>query len=102
TFRSSTAMSSPATAVHSAEPNSSCAITAVRSTTSVPATADEKRQPNSRIPKSLMPIAISHLPSGGWTQEPTSHLALRQYFSSLESMVQVWLDQPSRMHAAFG
>ena len=68
----------------------------------MPATAEEKRHPNSRIPKSLMPIAISHLPSGGCTQDPTSHFASRQYFSSLESIVHVLLDQPSRMHAAFG
>ena len=49
-----------------------------------------------------MPIAISHLPSGGWTHEPTSHFCWRQYFSSLESTVQVLFDQPSRMQAAFG
>src|SRR3954447_14594287 len=102
TFRFSTAINNPATAVHSAEPNRSCAITAVSVTTSVPATTEEIRQPNERIPNSLMPIAISHLPKGGWTHEPTSHLVVRQYFSSLESIVQVLFDQPRRMHAALG
>ena len=102
TFRFSTAISRPATAVHRAEPNSSCAKTAVNVTTRVPATTEAIRQPNARIPKALIPIAISHLPNGGCTHEPTSHFCWRQYCSSLESIVQVSFDHPTRMHAAFG
>ena len=101
-LRSSTAMIDPATNVHSAEPNNSCARTAVSVTTSVPASAEVTRQPRGFIPKALIPIAICHLPSGGCTHDPTSHLFVRQYFSSPESMWHTSLDQPTRMHAAFG
>ena len=78
TLRFSTAIRSPASPVQSAEPKSSCAMIAVNRTTPVPATAEENRQPNSSMPKALMPIAISHLPSGGCTQDPTSHFFSRQ------------------------
>ncbi len=37
------------------------------STATVPATAEEKRQPNGVLPNRSMPAAIIHLPSGGWT-----------------------------------
>ena len=77
-MRFSTAIRSPASAVQIAEPNNTCAMTAVNVTTAVPATAEETRQPNSFMPKALMPIAISHLPSGGCTQDPTSHFFSRQ------------------------
>jgi hypothetical protein len=96
------AISSPATNVHTGFPNSSWAITAVKSTTSVPASADVNLHPHGSIPKALMPSAISHLPSGGWTHEPTSHFCWRQYFSSFDSMRHVSSDQPTRMHAALG
>ena len=62
--------------------------------TSVPASAEVTRHPNSFIPNALMPSAIVHLPSGGCTHDPTSHLLVRQYFSSLESTWQVVLDHP--------
>ena len=96
------ASSRPATNVHTGLPNSIWAIRAVKSTTSVPATAEVNRHPQEFIPNALMPIAISHFPSGGCTHEPTSHFCARQYFSSLESTWQTWSDHPTRMHAAFG
>ena len=78
TLRLSTAMRSPATNVHNALPNNSCASTATIVTISVPATAEENRQPNGVTPNSFSPIPIVHLPSGGWTHDPTSHLLSRQ------------------------
>ena len=78
TLRLSTAMRSPATNVHNALPNNSCARIATIVTISVPATAEEKRQPNGVTPNSFSPIPIVHLPSGGWTHDPTSHLLSRQ------------------------
>jgi hypothetical protein len=36
-------------------------------TITVPASAAEKRQPNSSTPNSRIPSAIAHLPSDGWT-----------------------------------
>ena len=78
TFRFSTASNSPATNVQSALPNNSCAMTATNVTMSVPATADENRHPNGVMPNSFSPMPIVHLPSGGWTHEPTSHLCSRQ------------------------
>ena len=78
TFSDSNASRSPATNVHTALPNSSCAITATIVTVSVPATADEKRHPNGVTPNAFSPIPMVHLPSGGWTHDPTSHLLSRQ------------------------
>ena len=71
-------------------------------TTRVPATTEAIRQPNARIPKALIPIAISHLPKRGVHPRADVPLLLRQYCSSLESIVQVSFDHPTRMHAAFG
>ena len=78
TLRFSTASSSPATNVQSALPNNSCAMTATNVTMSVPASADENRHPNGVVPNTFSPMPIVHLPSGGWTHEPTSHLCSRQ------------------------
>ncbi len=78
TFRFSTASNSPATNVQSALPNSSCAMIATNVTVKVPASADENRQPKGVTPNAFSPMPIIHLPSGGWTHEPTSHLWSRQ------------------------
>ena len=77
-MRLSTAIKRPATNVHNALPNNSWARIATIVTISVPATAEENRQPNGVMPNSFSPIPIVHLPSGGWTHEPTSHLLSRQ------------------------
>src|SRR5438874_2870878 len=102
TFRFSTPSRRPVTNVHSGLPKSSWAIAAVRTTARVPAIAVVTRHPKGRMPKALIPSAISHLPSGGCTHEPTSHLLVRQYRSSEDLTRQVLFDQPTRMHAAFG
>ena len=94
TFRCSTAISRPATNVQIGLPKSSCAIAATITATRVPATASANRQPNAFIPNALMPSAITHLPSGGCTHEPTSHLCSRQYFSSLDRTWHVRSDHP--------
>ncbi len=39
----------------------------ITSTISAPTTADAVRQPVGSIPTTLMPAAISHLPTSGWT-----------------------------------
>jgi hypothetical protein len=51
-------------------------------TISVPAVADETRQPNDSVPNSSSPTAIIHLPTGGWTHAPVSSLSSRQNRSS--------------------
>ena len=58
-------------------PNNSWAISASPVTARVPASADMIRHPNGSIPNALIPSAIVHLPSGGWTYEPTSHSCAR-------------------------
>ena len=78
TLRPSRAISPPATNVHSGRPNSSWAINATITAISVPATAEGKRHPKASIPNALMPIPVIHLPSGGCTHEPTSHLCSTQ------------------------
>ena len=70
-------------------------------TARVPATADPIRHPNGSIPNALIPSAIVHLPSGGWTNEPTSHSCSRNARSFGESIRQTRSEPPTRMHAAF-
>ena len=88
TLRCSRAISSPATKVQSGRPKSSWAISATPVTASVPATAEPIRHPNGLIPNALIPSAIVHLPSGGWTNEPTSHSCSRNRRSFGESILQ--------------
>jgi hypothetical protein len=38
----------------------------VSATVAAPATADATRQPKGSYPKTAIPAAISHCPSGGW------------------------------------
>ncbi len=66
----------------------------------MPAIADPIRQPNGSIPKALIPSAIVHFPSGGWTNEPTSHSCSRNRRSFSESMWQYRSVPPTKMHAA--
>ena len=63
----SSAMSSPAAAPRTVEPNIRRASRTSSSTDTVPATADATRQPNSSCPKIHSPSPMIHLPSGGWT-----------------------------------
>ena len=63
----STASSSPATQPSRVERVIRRAIRTRISTHSVPATAAGTRQPTGLSPKTAMPPAISHFPSGGWT-----------------------------------
>ena len=101
TLRLSRASRSPATNVQSARPNRSCAIRASPVTASVPAIAEPIRHPNGSIPNALMPRAIVHFPSGGWTNEPTSHSCSRNKRSFGDSIVQTSSEPPTKMHAAF-
>ena len=63
----SSASSSPATPPSSVEPVRRRPTRTTTTTVSVPATAAATRQPTSSTPNSLIPAAMSHLPSGGWT-----------------------------------
>ncbi len=87
TLRPSTAISRPATNVHTGLPSSSCAISAVKTATPMPASADVNRHPNELMLNALMPSPIVSLPSGGCTQEPVSHSLSSQYRSSPESIL---------------
>ncbi len=70
-------------------------------TARVPATAEPMRQPNGSIPNALIPSAIVHLPSGGWTKEPTSHSCSRNSCSFRDSILQTSSEPPTKMQAAF-
>ena len=70
----SSAISVPATKVQTGLANSSWAISATITATSVPLIADGSRHPNGFMPNALIPMPVIHLPSGGWTHEPMSHL----------------------------
>ena len=67
----------------------------------MPATAEPIRHPKGSIPNALIPSAIVHLPSGGWTNEPTSHSWARNARSLGDSILQTSLEPPTKMHAAF-
>ena len=101
TAQVSSASRSPATNVQIGRLNSSCAISATPVTASVPATADPIRHPNRSIPNTLIPSAVCHLPSGGWTKEPTSHSCSRNARSFGELIRHVRSEPPTMMHAAF-
>ncbi len=51
----------------------------ISSTMRAPMTAEAIRQPSGSMPKTLMPPAISHLPTSGWTiiDGPSCHSPLR-------------------------
>ena len=66
-FNPSSAISSAASVAHLFSWKMRCAIRAVKYTVKVPATATAIRHPNSWLPNNLMPMAISHFPTGGWT-----------------------------------
>ena len=63
----STASSNPATQPSSVDRVIRRTIRMSSSTQTVPATAAGTRQPTGPSPKTAIPAAISHFPSGGWT-----------------------------------
>ena len=65
--RPSSDSSSPATTPSIVEPVIRRAKRHITSTMSEPTTAAETRQPKGSMPNALMPSAISHLPTSGWT-----------------------------------
>ncbi len=67
--RPSRARSSPAAQPSSVEPVIRRAIRARTRTARVPITAGMKRQPNGVAPNSHSPMAIIHLPAGGWAMK---------------------------------
>ncbi len=46
--------------------------------TNVPLIAEGSRHPNASMPNALMPMPVIHLPRGGCTHEPMSHLSSTQ------------------------
>ena len=65
--RPSSDSSSPATRPSTVEPVTRRTKRHISSTISAPTTAEAIRQPAGSIPNTLMPTAISHLPTSGWT-----------------------------------
>ncbi len=74
--RPSNAMMPPAMQPSSVERNIRRAMRQSSSTDSAPKIAAVKRQPKLSKPHIFSPIAIIHLPSGGWTTKPGSLAAV--------------------------
>ena len=101
-LRFSVASSNPATNVQSALPQRIWAMPARRMHDRVPTSAADTRRPNGPNPNAFSPRPIIHLPIGGWTHDPTSHLSVRQNFSSELFTSHCAFVPPIRMQPAFG
>ena len=93
TLRPSTAISRPATNVHTGLPSNSWAMRAVTTATPMPASAEVMRHPNELMLNASMPRPIVSLPRGGCTQEPMSHSFSTQNRSSPDSTRQSFSDR---------
>ena len=74
TLSPSIATIAPATNVQTVLANNSCASRATITATRVPLIAEGSRHPKASMPNALIPMPVIHLPSGGCTHEPMSHL----------------------------